>query len=86
MQVKLPRWCDMTNPIRTLAERLVASGYAEEMKSIPYGLTRQNTYEIFVEGDGWQNVNPFGTETYSQAQSWALEDYKAMQDALSADD
>lgn len=83
MQVKLRLWCaTVTNPIKTLAERLVASGYAEDMKEILYGLTKQTTYEVFVEHDGWQNVNPFGNESYSQAQCWALEDYKAMIDAL----
>lgn len=76
----------MSNPVRTLAERLVVSGYASDIKPIRYGLTSQYTYEIFVENYGWQNVDPFGNESYSQAQSWALQDYAAMQDALNADD
>jgi len=62
----------MTNPIKTLAEQLISNGYATDMKPILYGLTKQTTYEVFVEGEGWQNVNPFGHELYSHAQEYAL--------------
>jgi len=62
----------MTNPIKTLAEQLVANGYGTDIKPILYGLTKQTTYEIFVEGEGWQHVDPFGHEPYSNAQAYAL--------------
>ena len=62
----------MTNPIKTLAERLVLNGYATDMKPIPYGLTKQTAYEVFVEGEGWQTVNPFGYDTYCAAQHRAV--------------
>lgn len=72
----------MSNPHRTLADRLVAAGYASFLKPISYGLTKQTIYEVFVEDEGWQTVDPFGNESYSKAQFHALQDYKAMMDAL----
>lgn len=72
----------MSSPLRTLADRLVASGYASFLKPISYGLTKQTTYEVFVEDEGWQTVDPFGNESYSKAQYYALQDYKAMLDVL----
>ena len=60
------------------AERLVASKYASDMKPVPYGLTKQTTYEVFVEGEGWQYVDPYGNSPHSKAQYYALQDYAAM--------
>ena len=62
----------MTNPIKTFADRLILNGYATDLKPIVYGLTNQTAYEVFVEGDGWQTVNPFGNESYGDAQVYAL--------------
>jgi len=62
----------MTNPIKTFADILVANGYATDTKPIVYGLTKQTAYEVFVEGDGWQTVNPYGNEVYCAPQARAL--------------
>ncbi len=73
MQPKLPPLRGtMINPIHALAKQLVINGYATDIKSVPYGLTKQNTYEVFVEDVGWQRVNPFGNEAYCSAQYYAL--------------
>ena len=74
------------NEFTVLATRLVECGYATTMKEKPYGLTKLKTYEVFVEGEGWQDVNPFGTKPYSKPQFHALNDFKAMQEALKTDD
>lgn len=68
---------------KMIAERLVASKYASDMKPVPYGLTKQTTYEVFVEHDGWQIVDPYGNLPHSKAQYWALQDYAAMLGELS---
>jgi len=57
---------------RDLAEKLVSSGYAGDMKSVPYGLTKSNTYEVFRDGAGWQSVDPFGNAPHSKSQHQAL--------------
>jgi len=60
------------NPYRELAERLVTLGYATHFKPIPYGLTKSTTYEVYVNGRGWELVNPFGFGKYSNEQQYAL--------------
>jgi hypothetical protein len=68
----------METTTKNTAELLVKYGYATNMKPITYGLTKLKTYEIFVEGEGWQTVDPYGNQPYSKAQCHALQDIRAM--------